>query len=51
MNDPPGTYEGQTALHIAIISNDFDMVRLHAWWRGPAVQTPKAEGVEAEGTV
>eukprot|EP00879_Flechtneria_rotunda_P024448 GHRR01025918.1.p1 GENE.GHRR01025918.1~~GHRR01025918.1.p1 ORF type:complete len:377 (+),score=86.35 GHRR01025918.1:244-1374(+) len=27
LNDPPGTYEGQTALHIAIVNRDFDMVK------------------------
>jgi hypothetical protein len=26
-HDPPGTYEGQTALHIAIVNRDFDMVK------------------------
>lgn len=28
-SDPPGQYEGETALHIAIVNHDFDMVR----WR------------------
>lgn len=27
MHDPPGTYEGQTALHIAIVNKDMDMVK------------------------
>ncbi|KAF8062894.1 TRPV6 [Scenedesmus sp. PABB004] len=26
-HDPPGTYEGQTALHIAVVNRDFDMVK------------------------
>jgi len=26
-HDTPGTYEGQTALHIAIVNRDFDMVK------------------------
>lgn len=25
--DPPGQYEGESALHIAIVNHDFDMVR------------------------
>lgn len=29
-NDPPGNYEGETAIHIAIVNHDFDMVRLPA---------------------
>jgi hypothetical protein len=27
IHDPPGTYEGQTALHIAIVNRDMDMVK------------------------
>lgn len=27
LHDPPGTYEGQTALHIAIVNRDMDMVK------------------------
>jgi hypothetical protein len=27
LHDPPGTYEGQTALHIAIVNRDVDMVK------------------------
>jgi ankyrin repeat protein len=33
-HDPPGTYEGQTALHIAIVNRDFDMVKFLVQVRG-----------------
>lgn len=26
-HDPPGQYEGETALHIAVVNRDFDMVK------------------------
>ena len=26
-DDPPGQYEGETALHIAVVNRDFDMVK------------------------
>lgn len=33
-SDSPGQYEGETALHIAIVNHDFDMVRAGSCTQG-----------------